>query len=419
MKIIRLIAENVKRLQVVDITPAENMVVIGGRNAQGKSSVLDSIEFALGGNPDAPMPIHSGKDKARIVLDLGDLRVVRKFSNSGSVLVVENPDGSKKPSPQSLLDSLCGRIAFDPLAFARQKPEQQSVTLMKLVGLDFSEHDRQRESVFSSRTQVNRDIKSLQARLEALPSHPNAPKEESSASLIIKQQQQAAAVNQRNAKSRATLKEIEKQKADAEKQRIDWLSEIAALNDKIANIDSEILEISNREDAARIDTMLSEDVDLSQFATALEAIEQTNRKVRENKTKDSVRRELDEKTKLADSLTADINHRDESKKQKIASAKYPIDGLSFSTDGRILLNNIPFEQSSSAEQLKVSIAIGLALNSKLKVLLIRDGSLLDDDSLSVVAEMAAAADAQVWIERVGTDAHTSVVIEDGTLKENA
>ena len=139
MKIVSLETENVKRLKAVRIEPDGTMVVIGGRNAQGKSSVLDSIEMALGGKESAPRePIRRGEKSARVVLQLDGeygLKIVRKFTEKGSTLSIETADGMKPKSPQGLLDQLCNRIAFDPLQFVRQKPADQAATLRKLVGL--------------------------------------------------------------------------------------------------------------------------------------------------------------------------------------------------------------------------------------------------------------------------------------------
>ena len=103
----------------------------------------------------------------------------------------------------------------------------------------------------------------------------------------------------------------------------------------------------------------------------------------------------------------------------ISKAAYPVAGLGFDQLGGVTFNGLPFSQASTAEQLRVSVAIGLALNPQLRVLLIRDGSLLDDDSMKMVAKMAAKADAQVWIERVEIDGQVSVVIEDGAIKDQA
>jgi hypothetical protein len=115
-------------------------------------------------------------------------------------------------------------------------------------------------------------------------------------------------------------------------------------------------------------------------------------------------------------MTARLEKMDSDKRAATTNAKYPVPGLLFDASGGITLNGIPFEQCSAAEQLKVSIAVGFALNPKLRVLLVRDGSLLDEDSMNVLIAMAKEADAQVWIERVETDAHTSVVIEDGHVQ---
>ena len=98
----------------------------------------------------------------------------------------------------------------------------------------------------------------------------------------------------------------------------------------------------------------------------------------------------------------------------MAAAAFPVVGLGFNDNG-VTFNGVPFSQASSAEQLRVSVAMGLALNPTLRVVLIRDGSLLDDDSLAMVATMAAEKDSQVWIERVGHGEETSVVIEDGAV----
>ena len=107
---------------------------------------------------------------------------------------------------------------------------------------------------------------------------------------------------------------------------------------------------------------------------------------------------------------------DETKQSTMAATEFPIDGLGMDEDG-VVYDELPFAQASSAEALRVSVAIGLAMNPKLKVLLIRDGSLLDEDNLRLVAEMAEKHEAQVWIERVGQGEECSVIIEDGRITE--
>jgi AAA domain-containing protein len=135
MKIIQFTAENVKRLKCVDITPKTNVVQVTGKNGNGKSSILDSIFWALGGEKNIQdVPIRRGADSARIRLDLGDMVVERKFGK-GEGLTVRNKTGAKAGtddrllpkygSPQEILDALLGRLSFDPLAFSKKKPREQ------------------------------------------------------------------------------------------------------------------------------------------------------------------------------------------------------------------------------------------------------------------------------------------------------
>jgi hypothetical protein len=144
--------------------------------------------------------------------------------------------------------------------------------------------------------------------------------------------------------------------------------------------------------------------------------ETVNNKVRANAARREAANTLKALLVRANGLTEAIDAIDEAKKHALERAPFPVEGLSLDESG-VIFNGLPFDQASSAEQLRISVAIGLALNPSLKVLLIRDGSLLDADNLAMVAEMAATADAQVWIERVSEGAECQVIIEDGMVKD--
>ena len=142
--------------------------------------------------------------------------------------------------------------------------------------------------------------------------------------------------------------------------------------------------------------------------------EETNSQVRANVARAAQAIELRRVSDSSTTLSARIEALDDSKAEQIAAAKMPVDGLGFDESG-VTLGGVPFEQASSAEQLAVSVGMGLAMNPKLKLLLIRDGSLLDSDNRRLIAEMAEAADAQVWMECVEENESTSVVIVDGAV----
>ena len=155
--------------------------------------------------------------------------------------------------------------------------------------------------------------------------------------------------------------------------------------------------------------------DTSKLERQLSGIEATNAAIRANEQAKRTVAKRDELSAAWDATSEEIDALDRLKADALAAAKLPVDGLGFD-DGGVTFNGVPFSQASSAEQIRVSLAMAMALNPQLRVVRILDGSLLDDDSMRQVAEMASAADYQVWIERVSDDSATAVVIEDGTVQ---
>lgn len=410
MTIVRLTAENLKRLRAVTIEPDGNLVVLGGRNGQGKTSVLDAIEYALGGRPRVAEPVRRGADHAEVVCDLGELIVRRRFTaGGGTSLEVTTRDGLRYTSPQAVLDKLVGTLTFDPLAFARMGPWDQRVTLQQLVGLDFAELDKRRAAAFTERTMVNREEKAAAARLAAAPFHADAPA--GPVSVADLSNAMTAALKQ-NAANDA----VRRSAVDAEARYAKRARRIAELERELAAARAELDVAAAERAAASHAAACVVDDDLEPLQCAIASADETNAKVRANRQRAELEAEHAGKVEASEELTREIAAIDEQKAAAIAAAKMPIAGLGFA-DGGVTLNDLPMEQASAAEQLRVSVAIGLAANPKLRVLLIRDASLLDTDSLRLVGEMAAAAGAQVWLERVENDAATTVVIDDGMVQE--
>ena len=173
MKIVRLTAENLKKLRAVEITPAGDLVQISGKNGAGKTSVLDSIYWALAGSSHVQgQPIRKGEHKARVKLDLGTIVVERKFADADGKLTtsvtVESAEGARFPSPQKLLDSLLGELSFDPLAFARMEPRKQFDELRRVSKLevDIDALDALNAGDYAKRTDLNRDAKAKRAQVD-------------------------------------------------------------------------------------------------------------------------------------------------------------------------------------------------------------------------------------------------------------
>ena len=423
MKIIQLEAQNVKRLKAIEIRPDENVIIIGGKNGAGKSSVLDSIAYALGGKGTIPsQPVRKGEKKATIVLDLENLIVKRTMmAGGGGTLTVENKEGAVFKSPQAILDALVGKLTFDPLEFSKMDARKQVETLKGLVGLDFSKLENERQSLYDERTRINTDGKALKARFEGMQEYPEAPETEVSVSGLMGELKERESVNYENEKQRLMLRQgID----DLKNQGI----ELGHLSEQITDLQVRIDELKRLETAKakKVDITKAsiekakprikalQDADEEEIRDQIANAETVNQQVRSNQSKKVLSEELTKKRNVSEKLTNQINQIDDSKTSQLAAAKFPVDGLSFSAS-EVLYNGIPFNQASSAEQLRVSVAMGIAMNPKLKVLLIRDGSLLDEDNLKMMADMAQEADAQIWLERVGKGQEVSVVIEDGEI----
>lgn len=416
--ITRLEVSNVKRLRAVTINPQGNLVVIGGDNANGKTSVLDSIAMAIGGKDAVPeRPIREGQTRASIILETEELIVERQFkANSGSTLTVKSKDGAKLASPQSILDALTSRIAFDPLGFIHLEPKKQAETLRKLVGIDFTELDAQRKAAYDSRTDLNRKVKETEALLASAPYDPELPKEEVSLEEITQRVQQLSAKANENAKIReklvAAVDDVDEAESIVEQRK----TQLAAAQEALTFAEDTLKRIIATRDDLKAKVAALVDPDPAGATNAAREAEQQNVRIRANAAAFKNNQELFRLRKEANAKTDEIEKIDAQKAKTLEEAEFPVDELSFDETG-VVYRGVPFAQASGAEQLRVSMAVAIALNPALKVCLIRDGSLLDDKNLALVAQIAAEKGAQVWLERVGHGEEVSVVIEDGQVSE--
>lgn len=399
MHILKLESQNVKRLKAVSIEPSSNAVVIGGDNAQGKSSVLDSIFMALGGKAAQGVnPVRDGEEQAVIKCDLGELVVTRTINPDGRTQVkVENVEGASFSSPQAMLDALSSKLTFDPLAFANEKPLAQLSTLKELMGWDFSKLDKQRAEAFNSRTEINRKGKDCAARLNGMSFFDETPLGPVSVADLMSELSEAESFN-------SSMLELRK----ATQARIARIEEIKSIFISLQQ------ELSGLEAAQEQALDPEPYVDVAEIRNRISQADTLNAQIRGNAEYKETEVERDNLRIESQNLTERIKDIDQQKANLMTGAKFPVDGLGFDESG-ILFNGVPFSNCSSAERLLVSLHMGIAMNPKLKVLLIRDGSLLDDHSLTTVFEVAKKADAQVWIERVSKGQECSVIIEDGEI----
>lgn len=424
MKIIKLTAENVKRLKAIEITPEGNMIVVGGENDQGKTSVLDSIAMAIGGGKYIPgKPVRKGADKAVIIAETEDLIITRTITKEGGgALRVGTKEGMLYQSPQTVLDALTGQLTFDPLVFSSMKTEKQLETLKMLVGLDFSKLETERACLYDERTDVNREGKRLAGALESMPVFPDAPNKPIIVSELMNELAKRQAHNHAIENAEAELNDYQAGTAE-------FSADIEVINKAIKESQRQLAEQQKRLIACK-QTLKSRGVketlmegkigdmtpaNLEEITAQVTSADHVNNQIRANEAKAKVESRLTKLRAESGILVDNIANIDSDKEKQLSEATFPIEGLSFDATG-VLFNDIPWDQLSSSEQLKISTAMGFAMNPKLKVLLIRDGSLLDDRNLKLLAEMAKKEDAQIWVERVGEGQEVSVIIEDGEVK---
>lgn len=413
MKIIKLVAENFKGLKAVEIVPDQTFQIISGKNAQGKSSVLDAIWTAIAGKnalKATDKPVRDGEQKAFVTVELDDIKVTRKWNGDKTTLEVTAKDGAKYGSPQTMLDNLIGKLSFDPLSFANQDEKKQKATLQELVGINFDKLDLERKGWYDERTYNNVSAKKLEGALSELPvPSSDIPEEEVSSKVILSEltaAQDAIRINENKRRELDSLRHYCSQ----------LKNEISELEQKLASKKSEYEQIKQKGSPLKLEVDSLVDPDTSAIQEKLQSIESVNHKVRQAKEYRRIESEIKEYKDASDFLTKKMKEIDQLKIDTLQSAQFPIKGLSFDENG-VTFNGIPLKQCSAAERLKVSMAMAMALNPTLRVIRILDGSLLDSDNMKLIHDMAAEKDYQVWIEVVDDSGKMGVMIEDGQVKE--
>lgn len=432
MKIIELSVERIKRILAVALKPSGEIVTIAGKNGAGKSTLLDSIEWALGGARGIQAkPIRKGETTGRIQVKLGDqdveLIVTRTFSEGKRPeLTVTTADGFTPPGgAQAVLDKLLGDLSFDPHAFDRMDEREKFNELLRVfpIGVDPVQIKGLNDTDYAKRTEVNREAKQKRQLAAAVIVPTEIPADRADESALIDQMQEAAESNaqieQRKAKRADAEREVVNLTAEAKKARdsaIELRRQADAYDVTADRAEDETAELRKKLDSA---PPLPEVIDISAIRAKLEAAQAANRTYDSAQAAIAKRAELNTAAEVAEAessnLTSRMAAREKEKAEAIATAKFPVAGLSVG-DGVVTLDGLPLEQASTSDRTKVSVAIAMAANPQLRVILIRDGSLLDEASLAQIESMAKDADYQVWIERVDSTGTVGFVIEDGSVK---
>jgi DNA repair exonuclease SbcCD ATPase subunit len=400
IKINKLEIENVKRIKAVKIEPtASGLTIVGGKNNQGKTSVLDSIAWALGG--DKYRPSAAQRDGSvipptlHIVMSNG-LVVERKGKNSD--LKVTDPSGRK--GGQQLLNEFVETLALDLPKFMQSTSKEKAQTLLQIIGVGdkLYELEHKEQELYNKRLAIGQIADQKAKFAKEQPYYPDAPKELVSASELIKQQQDILARNGENQRKRQNLQRLQQQADTIQKQIDELLAKQAIIlaDLKIAQKSAENLQ----------------DESTAELEQSITSIDEINRKVRANLDKDKAEEDALLYANQYAELTKEIEAVRQSKIDLLNDAKLPLPGLSVQ-DGELLYNGYKWDNMSGSDQLKVSTAIVRCLNPKCGFVLLDKLEQMDIDTLNEFGAWLESEGLQAIATRVSTGEECSIIIEDG------
>lgn len=400
MKINKLEIENVKRVKAVKIEPTANgLTVIGGKNNQGKTSVLDSIAWALGGDRYKPVQAHREGSvippSLHIVMDNG-LVIERKGKNSS--LKVIDPEGQK--GGQQLLNEFVADLALNLPKFMESTSKEKANTLLQIIGVgeQLFELEQKEQEIYNRRHAIGQIADQKKKFAKEQPYYPDAPKELISASDLIKQQQDILATNGENQRKRQNLSFLESQAVDIQKKIDELLGKQKVI---LADLET-----------ARKSALDLHDESTEALESSIQNIETINIKVRANLDKDKAEEDAKSYTDQYDQLSVEIDKIRLRKMDLLTNANLPLPGLSV-MDGELTYNGFKWESLSGSDQLKVATAIVRKLNPKCGFVLLDKLEQMDLDTLKEFGEWLEAEGLQAIATRVSTGDECSILIEDG------
>ena len=411
IKINRLEAENVKRIKAVKVEPSESgLTIVGGKNGQGKTSVLDAIAWTLGGNKFRPSEAKRRESiippNLRIVLNNG-LVVERKGKNSD--LKVTDPEGNK--AGQQLLDEFVEELALNLPKFMEMSGREKASTLLQIIGVEdrLSELEKKEKELYNERTFIGRTADKKEKYAQEQTYYPDAPRDLVSPSELIRQQQEILARNGENQKKREQAVYLSQQVTILQQ-------EIDALQDQYQKKQKELAEA---QEAFRIASMSAKDLQdesTAELEESIANIEEINRKVRANLDKEKAEDDAKEYRNQYNRLTTEIDSIRKEKTDLLKEADLPLPELAVE-DGELLYKGQKWDNMSGSERLMVSTAIVRKLNPKCGFVLLDKLEQMDLDTLQGFGGWLEQNDLQAIATRVSTGDECSIIISDGYAVE--
>ena len=424
-RILKLESENILCLKAISIVPSEALVKITGPNDAGKTANLRCIWMALGGAKEIPADaIREGQDSGHVLLEIGDNGVVEytarlnlKRRDNGTIrdsITLKDEKGRTVSSPIALLRDMLGfgRGQFDPLAFSRAKPDEQAKMLQTALGLDFSELDQEYDEQYEMRTEVNREGKSIAAQIGN--DDPDAPDAEVSVSELAEQQAAALEVKASNEQHTAEITE--------DKRRV---SESIAKYEQLRLQEEELaksivaLKSSIEDQNKAIDILEAQPLpnvpDIDAIAEKIKSAESDNARARDKARRKELIGELRDLKARSETITDGLETIKATKKQMIADADFPINGVEI-VDNAILVNGHPLANQGGAAQLRFGALLVMKSDPKLRVITMDEAlGKLDDESIEMLVVLLEEHNFQAWLTGPRAVGENCIEIRDGEV----
>lgn len=407
VKINKLEIENVKRVKAVTIEPTSNgLTILGGNNNQGKTSVLDAIAWALGGNKYKPSkPARDGSmNPPTLRLELSNgLIVERKGKNSD--LKVTDPSGQK--AGQQLLDSFVEELALNLPKFIESSSKDKANTLLQIIGVGEKlwELDRKEEQLYNERRTIGQIADQKKKYAAEQPQYPEAPNELVSIADLIHEQQEILARNGENAKKRQNREEIRSQLHLSE-------ARLKQLKEQLAQEEATHESLMGDYIAANksIEDLVDESTD--EIESSIANIEEINRKVRANLDKEKAEEDAKQYSSQYDNLSKQIQDVRDERTSLLDSADLPLPGLSVE-DGELVFEGQKWGNMSGSQQLRVATAIVRKLKPECGFVLLDKLEQMDIPTLNEFGKWLESEGLQAIATRVSSGEECQIIIEDG------
>lgn len=418
VKIMALEAENVKRIKAVALTPSPTgLTLVGGNNNQGKTSVLDALAWALGGDrfrPDAAQR-DGAVAPAHLKVKLSNGVVVERKGKNAS-LTVTDPTGRR--SGQQLLNAFVEPLALDLPRFMDASDKEKADILLRIIGIGAELHTRDLEikALYDKRTFTGQLAAQKKHFAEELISYPDAPEEPVSASELIRQQQDILARNGENQRLRAQYAELEQQVQQCVDELKRTRERIATLQQLADELDAKHTKLFNQRETARKTVSQLQDESTAELEASIRDIEETNRKVRANLEKSRAEDEAAQYASEYDRLTESIQQKRADRMALLNGADLPLPGLSVE-DGVLTYKGKHWRDMSGSDQLRVAAAIVRRLNPDCGFVLLDKLEQMDMTTLQEFSAWLEAEGLQAIATRVSTGSECQIIIEDGMVKD--